>query len=378
MNDWQAALYLSLLPRVGPIQYRQLLSLAEPAQLLGCSVVTLQQWGVPKSLQPLLADPDEQRLTPVLEWLAGQPHRHLLMLNQANYPLPLAATDDAPPVLYVEGDGSLLHAPQLAVVGSRHATPPARALTEHWCRQLAAAGLVITSGLALGIDSCAHRGALAPSGGQTIAVMANGLGQIYPRRHQALAADIIARGGALVSENPPWIPPRAGLFPRRNRIISGLSYGVLVVTAGLPSGTLTTARAAAQQGREVWVVPGAVGDPLKQGCHWLIKQGAALVDQPDDILWAWPTPLTRPVMTAEQPQTCGLTPFSEQKSARKLAGTLPNSKLLDNVGDKTVSVDDLVVLSGLPIEQVLSELLELELQGKVASVAGGYIRMREG
>lgn len=369
MESLHAWLYLSSLPGLGPMGVKKLLNIACPQVLLRYSYSELCAMGVAPELARSIAQPDWRRIDASLRWLEQSDLHHIVTLADADYPAALAAISDAPPVLYVKGQRHAIGLTQLAVVGSRHASPPARRLTTDWCHQLTRAGLVITSGLALGIDGCAHQGALQAQG-VTVAVLANGLGRIYPKRHQGLAHAIVGRG-ALVSENPPDTQPRAGLFPRRNRIISGLSKGVLIVEAALPSGTLTTAQSAANQGRDVFVLPGAVGDPLKAGCHWLIKQGATLVDNVDDIVQSWPYLL----------DNGGQQAFFVDKlenSVTKRVRRLPKSPLLDNVGDRTIAVDELVAITGLSVQQVLSELLELELQGEVASVAGGYVRMRRG
>ena len=205
------------------------------------------------------------------------PGRHVICWDDPAYPALLAELPDAPPLLFVAGDPTLLERPQLAVVGSRRASRNGLDNARAFSRSLAGAGFVITSGLALGIDGAAHQGAL-DANGKTVAVLGTGIERLYPQRHLSLAKQIVEHGGALVSELPLDCPPQASNFPRRNRIISGLSLGVLVVEASPSSGSLITARLAAEQGREVYAIPGSIHHPGARGCHQLIRQGAALVE----------------------------------------------------------------------------------------------------
>ena len=213
-------------------------------------------------------------------WLAGA-GRSLVTWGSPGYPALLASIEDAPLTLFVEGDAGALALPQLAIVGSRNPTQIGRDTASQFAKHLAASGLAITSGLALGIDAAAHRGALLGPG-RTIAVLGCGLDRIYPRENTELARQIVA-SGALVSDLPTGVPPLKQHFPRRNRIISGLSVGTLVVEAALQSGSLITARLAGEQGREVFAIPGSIHSPLSRGCHRLIRQGAKLVESVDDI-----------------------------------------------------------------------------------------------
>ena len=218
-----------------------------------------------------------------LEWLAG-PARSLLTVDDPHYPVQLAAVPGMPAALFVQGDPSVLARPQVAIVGSRAATAAGCETAFGFAARLAAHGFAITSGLATGIDAAAHRGALA-AGGVTIAVCGTGLDRVYPTGHDRLAEEIAA-AGALVSEFPTGTPPAPHNFPRRNRLMSGLARGVLVVEAAARSGSLITARLAGEQGREVMAVPGSIHNPLARGCHRLIKDGAALVETVDDVLSA--------------------------------------------------------------------------------------------
>lgn len=225
--------------------------------------------------------PDWSGVDKDLAWLSHQQCCVVPITSKA-YPPLLKEVPHPPPILFVKGQVSTLHSTQLAVVGSRRATASGLQIAKQWSRALAARGITITSGLALGIDGAAHQGAL--STGKTIAVLAHGLNQIYPRAHQALAEEIVASGGALVSEFPIGVSPLKHHFPRRNRLISGLSQGTLVVEAALRSGSLVTARHALEQNREVFAIPGSIHSPLSKGGHALIKQGAKLVESLEDIL----------------------------------------------------------------------------------------------
>ena len=299
-----------------------------------------------------------------LAWLA-LPGHHLLLASDADYPPALRAITDFPGALFVKGDVSLLTTSQLAVVGSRANSWYGERWGHHFCERLAAYGLTITSGLALGIDGIAHRSALR-GGGKSLAVLGNGLQQVYPRRHAALAAQLIEGGGALVSEFPLTALPRPGNFPRRNRIISGLSQGVLVVEAALRSGSLVTARYAMDQGREVFALPGALGSPGSEGPHWLIQQGAMLVSTPEEILENLHQGLRWLHNVREKPIY----------SSEHQAAALPFPELLANVGDEVTPVDVVAERAGQPVPVIVAQLLELELAGWIAAVPGGYVRLR--
>ncbi|NCH61178.1 DNA-protecting protein DprA [Cronobacter dublinensis] len=300
------------------------------------------------------------KLDAVLRWLEIPGH-HLLTALSPAYPLPLRAIEWFPGALLVAGDPTVLTRPQLAVVGSRHHSW----YGEHWgsklCYALAEVGLTLTSGLALGIDAVAHRSALRAQG-KTIAVLGNGLAQVYPARHRKLAEEIIAQGGAVISEFPFEAQPRPANFPRRNRIISGLSFGVLVVEAALRSGSLVTARCALEQGREVFALPGPIGNPGCEGPHWLIQQGAIAVTHPQDIIDYLQNEL--PWLNA-----ANYSPDQEE-------GALPFPELLANVGDEVTPVDVVAERAGQPVPMTVAQLLELELAGWIAAVPGGYVRVR--
>ncbi len=304
------------------------------------------------ALAAIVAGPDEKALAPVLDWLAREA-QHLVTWADADYPRLLRQIPDPPLAFYLLGQRAALAQPQLAVVGSRNPTPAGRENARAFARHLAGAGLGIASGLALGVDGAAHRGVLE-AGGITIAVTATGLDRVYPARHRELAHEIAVRG-ALISEFPLGMPPLPENFPIRNRLISGLALGVLVVEAAVNSGSLITARLATDQGREVFAIPGSIHSPLSRGCHALIRQGAKLVETANDILEELGA-LARVVTESGSPPA-NLPP--------------PLAALLEHLGHDPESVDQLVERSGLTPAAVSSMLLELELQGLVEAGAGG-------
>lgn len=305
----------------------------------------------------------------------------LLGWGESAYPEPLRHIQDAPAVLYIRGAPALLARPQVAIVGSRNATRGGLDHARQFAGALAERGYAVTSGLAQGIDGAAHAGALA-AGGDTIAVVGTGADVVYPSAHRQLTGQIIEHG-VLVSEYPPGTGPKAGHFPRRNRIISGLSRGILVVEAGLRSGSLITARLALEQGREVFAIPGSIHNPLARGCHSLIRQGAKLVETVDDIeeeLEAWwnrsPAGTTRTppagAGTSPQPELFTSAPESPAAPAhleqREIA-------VLQALGYDPRSTDQLCVATGLPADQLMQSLLLLEMDGLVESAPGGYLRV---
>ena len=282
----------------------------------------------------------------------------VVAIDDALYPPLLRAIHDPPPLLYVRGDPSVLPDAQLAVVGSRRASPAALRVAELLSGQLARAGLHICSGMAIGIDGAAHRGALA-AGGRSVAVIATGIDRVYPYRHRALASQL-EECGCLVTEFPPGTPPLRQNFPQRNRLISGMSLGVLVIEAALPSGSLITAGTALEQGREVFALPWSVLHEGGRGCLQLIRDGAKMVLAVEDILEE-----LAPLYTLQQHRV-------DAPSAEVVA---PNTSwLLGFVGFEMVTLDELVHRSARPVAQVLGELSVLELGGQVTRMAGGYIR----
>ncbi|HEO9146922.1 DNA-protecting protein DprA [Enterobacter sp. A11] len=308
--------------------------------------------------------PDENELERSLMWLE-QPDNQLLTAHDPLYPPLLRTIPDYPGALFVKGNPEALNTIQLAVVGSRAPSWYGERWGKILCEQLSQSGFTITSGLACGIDGVAHNAALSVKG-RSVAVLGNGLFSIYPRRHQALAIRLIESGGAIVSEFPLSAQPRPANFPRRNRIISGLSRGVLVVEAARRSGSLVTARCALEQGREVFALPGPIGNPGCEGPHWLIKQGATPVTEVGDILENLQYGL----------QWLQEDPEKRQYSSDQGKVALPFPKLLANVGDEVTPVDVVAERAGQPVPVTVAQLLELELAGWIAAVPGGYVRLR--
>ena len=310
-----------------------------------------------------LKQPDRNRIDSDLEWLAD-PCNHLLTWNDQCYPALLRQIHDPPPVLYVRGDPGVLDQLQISIVGSRNPSADGRRNAREFARNLCGYGLTITSGLATGLDTCAHLGALDVSG-RTIAVFGSGLDVIYPAGNQSLAENLV-RSGALVSEYPPGTRPLPVHFPKRNRIISGLSVGTLVVEATLSSGSLITAGCALEQGREVFAIPGSIHNPLSRGCHRIIRDGAKLVESVDDIL-------VEIIPSLAVTNQAGHEPAKNDKNLERLDG---NTKLLlDNIGLQPVGVDTLVSETGMEAGRVTATLLVLELDGLIEQVPGGeYVR----
>ena len=284
--ELEACLRLHRLPELGPARFQRLLhAFGSASKALSAPAAAWRSLGLPAACAEARRSAQvRDGASHALAWLE-RPGQHLLMLGQPGYPALLAELPDAPPLLFVAGAPEILEKPQLAMVGSRRASRPGLDTATAFSRELAAAGFVITSGLALGIDGAAHQAALAV-GGQTVAVLGTGLEKLYPQRHRALAEAMIDRGSAVISEFPLDTPPLPDHFPRRNRIISGLSLGVLVVEASVASGSLITARLAAEQGREVYAIPGSIHHPGARGCHQLIRDGAVLVETIEHILEA--------------------------------------------------------------------------------------------
>jgi DNA processing protein len=342
---------------------------ADPLTLAAESRNGLASLGFGDAAIAALRHPDPDALARDEAWLAG-PNRRLVVWGSADYPPLLAAITDAPLVLFVEGTAAALSLPQLAIVGSRNPTQLGRDTAQQFAQHLASAGLSITSGLALGIDAAAHRGALA-AGGSTVAVLGCGLDLVYPREHAALAR-AIAASGALVSEMPTGTPPLRQHFPRRNRLISGLSVGTLVVEAALQSGSLITARLASEQGREVFAIPGSIHNPMARGCHRLIRQGAKLVETADDIFNELGALLEglRAGVRVEAPD-------AQEDSGPALDKDY--EILLDALGFAPAGIDTLVARTGFATDVIASMLLILELDGRVAQQPGGlYCRRLAG
>ena len=363
MDPVELAAWLRLTESVGPGAARRLLAMAGgPQAVFELPAVALAQVLSARE-QAALAQPPE-RLAALTEasqaWLAADPAHGLMALGDADYPAPLLATADPPLLLWLAGRRARLQDAALAIVGSRNPTAQGRDNARAFARALAEAGQTIVSGLALGVDAAAHEGALAAGQGATIAVLGTGLDQRYPRRNAALGERIAAEGGLLVSEYALGMPVLPANFPRRNRIIAGLSQGCLVVEAALESGSLITARLAVEAGREVFAIPGSIHSPQSRGCHALIRQGAKLVETAQDVLEELAPGQRLPEPAApEAPEPA----------------TGPQA-LLDAMGYDPVSLDALQARSGWPAAELSAALLELELDGQVARLAGQLFQRR--
>ena len=363
--DTRAWLRLVYSPGIGPVALRRLLrSFGLPQQVLQCDASRLRGLLAPAAIDALLGEPPaalRELLARAVDWLA-EPGHHLLTLADPCYPRQLLEIHDPPPLLWARGDPALLGRPRmLAVVGTRNPSAQGARDAHDFARALAQAGVCVVSGLARGVDAQAHRGALraGAGGGSTLAVLGHGCDRVYPAAHRELARQV-ASAGLLVSEFALGEAPLPQHFPRRNRIISGLSRGVLVVEAALRSGSLITARLAAEQGREVFALPGSIHNPMARGCHSLLREGAQLAEQPGDILdelgWAPANP-ARP-------------------AAAPAAGPLraPQPDVLACMGFDPLSLDELLGRSALPAAQLQEQLLELELQGRLARLPGGRVQ----
>lgn len=352
----QALAWLTLLraPKAGPRSLLPLIAQQPDPQAL----LDRPPPGTPEKVRLALAGADREQAQRDLDWL-DQSDTRLLPITHPDYPTLLRELADPPLALFLRGDPSLLSLPQLAMVGSRNASRGGLENARQFARFLAGNGLLVTSGLALGIDGAAHEGAL--QGGQTIAVTGTGLDRVYPARHRELAHRIV-ENGLLVTEYPPGTPPLPGNFPRRNRIIAGLALGTLVVEAALNSGSLITARLASEAGREVFAIPGSIHNPQARGCHALIRQGAKLVETGEHIV-------------EELASQLGLLAGTDG-SGEGVPGNPPeldpeHRELLDLMGYDPVSTDELVAKSRFSTAEISSMLLLLELQGHVSSESGG-------
>jgi DNA processing protein len=348
------------MPGVGCRTFLKILQTHTPAQLFAESALALSAVGLKSDIIKLIKNPDWKTIDNDLTWLQ-QENNTIITFDDPLYPLQLKEIADPPPVLFVKGNSGLLSLPQIAIVGSRNPSSLGEETAYNFASSLCLHGFVITSGLALGIDSAGHRGALSAEG-HTIAVAGTGLDRVYPARHKELANEIVI-SGAIVSEFPPGTTAKADHFPRRNRIISGLSRGLLVVEAAIQSGSLITARMALEQNREVFAIPGSIHNPLARGCNALIREGAKLVETSHDIL--------------EE-----LIQFNQQDEklpqlAAQSTLDLEQQTLLNRVMFSPTSIDYLVENSGKTVEVISSMLLILELHGYIEATSGGcYLRVR--
>ena len=395
LNAW---IRLTLEPGIGPVQARHLLAaIGLPQEIFQQSTGQLLKWLPPALAGQLSAEPGadiQEQIERTLAWL-DHPDHHILTLADPAYPSGLLETHDPPPVLYVNGAPDLLNRPGIAIVGARHATAGGMENARAFARHLALEGWNVVSGLASGIDTAAHEGALdtGSPAGSTIAVLGTGIDIVYPARNRSLAHRI-AHAGALVSEFPLGCKALPHQFPRRNRIVAGLVQGVLVVEAALKSGSLITARHASEAGRDVFAIPGSIHSPLSKGCHALIRQGAKLVESGQDIIEELRSNPAAGVFTLPVPGPCRISAIQNSHPQHDPVNTTPvallksekparshhrvisafHQKLLDAAGFDPVSIDVLIERTELDIVQINRILTELELAGALQRLPDGRIQ----
>jgi len=379
-DDLAAWLQLMLTDGVGTVTARELLSrFGLPSDILSAGFSALQKCVPEKIALALAGKPDapmQLQIDKALAW-AAEPGNHVITLADANYPQALLSIADPPPLLYAKGRTELLGRPGVAIVGSRNATAQGMQNAERFAQTLSNAGLCVISGLALGIDAAAHAGACSESHehGSTIAITGTGLDLVYPAKHRALAHRI-AEHGCLLSEYPIGTAAIAANFPRRNRLISGMSLGVLVVEAALQSGSLITSRSALEQGREVFAIPGSIHSPLAKGCHQLIRQGAKLVESAQDILEELQQHALTPALQQAVTTSTRSTPDAAAKVQRPSTG-VPAAvdeharQVMQAAGHDPTSVDQLAERTGLAASEIQATLLLLELDGSVERMSDG-------
>lgn len=347
-------LALFLCPKLGIVALRKLDALLPNIlNVFQLPITELPNYKLTPNQVIKILNPDWQFIDKLTKWFELQ-QVTVLPFTHNLYPPLLLNTSRPPVLLFVKGNLDLLSQPQIAFVGSRNPTAYGSQVTKSFVQDLVGINVVITSGLAIGIDGIAHKAALS-NRGHTVAVLGSGLNNIYPKRHMSLAHQIVEQDGLLVSEFLPDVPPVQFNFPKRNRIIAGLSNGTVVVEAAIKSGSLITAQIAVEEGRDVFAVPGSIYNTLSDGCHHLIKQGAKIITCSGDIVEEY-AGLTHPL-------NC-----SNKKG-------LAQDKLLASVGHDTTSIDVIVQQSNLPVEQVLTRLLNLEVEGLVIAVPGGYLKV---
>lgn len=399
LHHWVQLLHA---PGIGPQRFTKLLeSIGSPESILQASESQLLSAGLSKKLaSSLVGAAKNNDAQQDIEWLTAAKDHHIITIDDDEYPDLLKQTDSPPPILFAHGDVALLNDPQLAMVGSRNPTQGGRDNAYEFSKFLARNGLCITSGLALGIDGFSHKGALDAKA-PTIAVTATGLDRVYPAKHRELA-HAISKQGVIISEHTIGTPVRAQNFPRRNRIISGMSVGTLVVEAAVRSGSLITARYANEQGREVFAIPGSIHNPLARGCHQLIRQGGKLVETAEHILEEIRPALeeylksTSVSYTPFSPLPISSTTISSKTNKTPLNADSPEAEttsatsndpaklldpdqrlILEAMGYDPLPIDSLVVQTGLTINKVSSILLLLELHGHIEACGGGqYIRLK--
>ncbi len=358
LNDIKQWLALNQLPGLGNAAFCQLLAkFGAPDAIFSASINQLREFVDDNIAQKIQAGINLDAITPTLDWLQKD-NAHLVTFADNTYPKKLLEINNPPPVLYAIGNLHWLNHPAIAIVGSRSATPQGEKNAENFAASLCHTGLCVVSGMALGIDGAAHRGALNANGA-TIAVVGTGLDIVYPARHRNLAHKIAERG-LIISEFPLGTPSKAQNFPRRNRLISGLSLGCLVVEANIDSGSLITARLSAEQGREVFAIPGSIHSPVTKGCHQLIKQGAKLVETTQDILEE-----LKNMLPSTSPYGLSSNLHMEETA------TLEANTVLTCMGFDPINFETLRSLSGLTTETLSSMLMVLELESKITTLAGG-------
>lgn len=359
------AYYLALwhIPDIRPVHFKLLLNYFSPlSELFKESENSLTALGLSDTIIKKIKNPDWELVEKDLRWQENINH-HILYLSHPNYPLLLKEINEPPPILFVKGYINFLQQSQLAIVGSRKPTIIGKEIAHDFAEQLAQHELIITSGLALGIDAASHQGALAVRK-PTIAVLGSGIERIYPSAHMKLAEQIIQHG-ALISEFPLDMPPLSHNFPQRNRTVSGLSLGTLIVEADIQSGSLITARFALEQNREVFAIPGSIHNPMAKGCHALIKRGAKLVENIEDIL------------EEIKGQISLFTISAEQKNRKNKQNLLEghNNMLLECIGYEITPMEQIIVRSGMSAQLVMIGLSKLELEGYISASPGGYVRL---
>lgn len=370
--ELEAWLTLLRTPGIGPATLREAVGRHGGAK---AALAAARRGDLPRELDGVGRDwlraPDARAIASDLAWLAAPDHT-LLTCGGADFPALLHELPSAPAALFVAGDASLLWRPQIAIVGSRSASQGGLATATAFARALAAAGFVVTSGLAEGIDGAAHAAAL-DAGGTTVAVLGTGPDRVYPPRHRELAARIRA-DGALVSEFAPGTPGHPTHFPRRNRLIAGLALGTLVVEASLRSGSLITARNAAEAGREVFAIPGSIHNPLARGCHRLIRDGAKLVETVEEVA-AELTPLALSLGARLREWLTTPTATATAAAPTTRADDPEYAKLFAALGHDALGIDQIAVRTGLAVPALSSMLLLLELEGEIVAAGGGaYVR----
>ena len=399
-DELQSWIALWRVSGVGSKSFQKLLNnIGDPVSVFSSNMSTLTQAGISEKLAHAILDAkkDQEMATPDIEWLNAAEDHHIITIQCDEYPELLKRISDPPPLLYVHGQLSLLKDPQIAIVGSRNPTQGGTNNAYEFAKHLGQTGFCITSGLAMGIDGSAHTGALEVEA-PTIAVIATGIDRVYPAKHREMSHKI-ADNGAIVTEFPIGTQPKSSNFPRRNRIISGLSYGTLVVEAAQKSGSLITARLAMEQNREVFAIPGSIHNPLARGCHQLIRQGAKLVETAQDIMEEMASVIDINSLLSDQQVSSSSA--NEKSTDNKeafgadSASSKPNTEnqaidsnkniqtdddqqiILQEMGFDPISIDQLVVRTGINTASLSASLLMLELQNQIASNGGGtYTRLK--